>query len=47
MTDKIREGGCACGLARFSVSGDPIFVNNCHCKQCQNQTGGTSVVNLF
>lgn len=47
MTEMIREGGCACGLTRFRVSGDPIFVNHCHCKQCQRQTGSTSAVNMF
>ena len=43
----IREGGCGCGAARYRITGAPIFVNNCHCRQCQQQTGGTSVVNAF
>ncbi|MEY4160577.1 MAG: hypothetical protein RLZZ136_1198 [Pseudomonadota bacterium] len=47
MTETIREGGCGCGQVRYSVSGEPIFVNNCHCSQCQKQTGSTSVVNAF
>jgi len=41
------EGGCGCGHLRYRVTGAPIFVNNCHCRQCQQQTGSTSVVNAF
>ena len=41
------SGGCACGAARYRVSRAPIFVNNCHCRRCQVQTGSTSVVNMF
>ena len=48
MSEEItREGGCACGAARYRVAGEPIYVNNCHCTQCQRQTGSTSVVNAF
>ena len=43
----IREGGCACGAARYRVAGQPIMVHNCHCKLCQRHTGSTSVVNAF
>lgn len=47
MGEELREGGCGCGAVRYRVEGDPIFVNNCHCTQCQHQTGSTSVVNAF
>lgn len=47
MSDRVRDGGCGCGQVRYRVTGEPIFVNNCHCRQCQQQTGGTSVVNAF
>jgi hypothetical protein len=47
MSETVREGGCGCGTVRYRVTGDPIFVNNCHCTLCQHQTGGTSVVNAF
>ena len=47
MNETIREGGCGCGHVRYRITSDPIFVNNCHCSQCQHQTGSTSVVNAF
>ena len=47
MIEETREGGCGCGAVRYRIEGGPIFVNNCHCTQCQHQTGSTSVVNAF
>ena len=47
MSETVREGGCACGKTRYRITGEPVLVNNCHCRQCQQQTGSTSVVNAF
>ena len=39
------EGGCACGAVRYQLASPPMFVNCCHCRDCQRQTGSAFVVN--
>lgn len=39
------EGGCACGAVRFRLTSPPMFVNCCHCRNCQRQTGSGFVIN--
>ena len=41
------EGGCACGRARFRLASKPMFVNCCHCRDCQRQTGSAFVINAL
>jgi hypothetical protein len=42
-----REGGCSCGAVRYRLTSDPLFVNCCHCLNCQRQTGSAFVINLL
>ena len=32
-------GGCACGAIRYHCSGPPVYMGNCHCRDCQQATG--------
>lgn len=41
------EGGCECGSVRFLMRDEPIFVNCCHCRQCQKITGSAFAINAM
>jgi hypothetical protein len=38
MTSKIK-GGCFCGEVRYEITGDPIAMGKCHCRDCKLATG--------
>lgn len=40
-------GGCACGAVRFELTTPPMWVNCCHCLDCQRQTGSAFVINAI
>ena len=41
------EGGCNCGQIHYKCEGDPIVVAQCHCRNCQRQSGSAFSVNLL
>ena len=36
-------GGCACGAIRYACAGEPIFALNCHCHDCQKESGSAFI----
>ena len=41
----ILEGQCACGAVEYHLTAKPMFVNCCHCRECQRHTGSAFVLN--
>jgi hypothetical protein len=39
----VRTGGCLCGTIRYESAGDPVFSLQCHCRDCQRQTGSAYI----
>jgi hypothetical protein len=40
-------GGCQCGAVRYEISGPPVEIYVCHCRECQKQSSsafGISVI---
>lgn len=40
------EGGCNCGAVRYKLAGKPVVTAQCHCRNCQRQSGSAFSVNL-
>jgi hypothetical protein len=47
MTDTTLTGSCFCGSVRYRLTRSPMFVNCCHCRDCQKQTGGAFAINAL
>ena len=41
------DGGCACRAVRYRLTSAPLFVNCCHCRWCQRETGSAFVLNAM
>ena len=41
------DGGCECGQLRYRLTSAPIFVNGCHCRQCQKLSGSAFAINAM
>ena len=40
------EGGCQCGAVRYRMTGPPLTIYNCHCKDCQRFSGATHAMSM-
>ena len=41
MEPFVLEGACTCGAVRYRMTSKPLFVNCCHCRWCQRETGAS------
>src|SRR6059036_3934035 len=46
MTDTF-DGHCTCGAVRYRMTSRPLFVNCCHCRWCQRETGSAFAINAM
>ena len=40
-------GQCSCGDIRYRMMSKPLFVNCCHCRWCQRETGSAFAINAM
>ncbi len=41
------EGGCDCKGVRYRMETKPLFVNCCHCRWCQRESGASFALNAM
>jgi hypothetical protein len=41
------DGGCDCGLVRYRMKTQPLFVHCCHCRWCQRESGASFALNAM
>src|SRR5438552_3893092 len=47
MSSESFEGGCTCRAVRYRMTSRPMFVNCCHCRWCQRETGTAFALNAM
>lgn len=47
MSDILTTGECLCGQVTYTITGEPMRMAQCHCKDCQRATGTGHVNNAF
>ncbi len=47
MNNESFEGGCTCRHVRYRMTSRPMFVNCCHCRWCQRETGTAFALNAL
>ncbi len=47
MPETTHDGGCTCREIRYRMTSGPLFVNCCHCRWCQRETGSAFVINAM
>ena len=40
-------GACLCSQVRYTCSARPLFMGNCHCRDCQRSSGGAYTPAMF
>ena len=41
MNEPVITGGCLCGRVRYELSGPPLDMGTCHCRNCQRWSGSS------
>jgi hypothetical protein len=44
---QVLDGGCTCRAVRYRMAGPPLFVQCCHCRWCQRETGASFALNAM
>ncbi len=47
MSVKGKQGGCLCGDIRYEMKAEPMFIQSCHCLDCQRLSGGAFITNMW